>query len=92
MEDISTKLAGGGIVQTSLSEPANESGKVATFADLYGLDNKLATALFGDANGFPVPPPQAKRSSGQVADASVSRKQTAGGNDLAGSLQGFFGD
>ena len=31
----------------------DESGKVATFADVYGLDRKLAAALFGDATGFP---------------------------------------
>ena len=39
---------------TYFTAVVDESGKVA-FADLYGLDNKLATALFGDANGFPVP-------------------------------------
>jgi hypothetical protein len=26
----------------------DETGRVATFVDLYGLDNKLAVALFGD--------------------------------------------
>jgi hypothetical protein len=77
---------------TYFTAVVDESGKVATFADLYGLDNKLATALFGDADGFPMPPPQAKRPSGQVANAPGAGKQTASGNDLAGSLQGFFGD
>ena len=32
---------------------ADESGKVETFADVYGLDRKLAAAMFGDATGFP---------------------------------------
>ena len=32
---------------------ADETGKVATFADLYGLDNKMATALFGRRRGLP---------------------------------------
>jgi L,D-transpeptidase YcbB len=68
------------------------TGKVATFADLYGLDNKLATALFGDAKGFPMPPPEPKRLQGQEAGVSASAKQTVGGNALAASLQGVLGD
>ena len=30
----------------------DDSGKVETFADVYGLDRKLAVALFGDATGL----------------------------------------
>jgi len=77
---------------TYFTAVVDETGKVATFTDLYGLDNKLAVALFGDAKGFPKPPPESKRSRGQEANALVPGKQTASGNDLAGSLQGFFGD
>ena len=77
---------------TYFTAVVDETGKVATFADLYGLDNKLAVALFGDAKGFPKPPPESKRSRGQEANAPVPGNQTASGNDLAGSLQGFFGD
>jgi murein L,D-transpeptidase YcbB/YkuD len=77
---------------TYFTAVVDESGQVTTFADLYGLDNKLARALFGDANGFPMPPAQAKRSRAQEANAPASTKQTASSNELAGSLQGFFGD
>ena len=35
-----------------------DDGKVETFADVYGLDRKLAVAMFGDATGFPEPPPE----------------------------------
>ena len=55
---------GGGMV--------DETGKVKTFADLYGLDNKLATALFGNATGFPMPPPEPKKPQGEAASASAS--------------------
>jgi murein L,D-transpeptidase YcbB/YkuD len=72
----------------------DEAGKVATFADLYGLDNKLAAGLFGNATGFPLPPPDTTVPQ-EEADASPSTgaKRTASrNNDIAGSLGGFAGD
>ena len=69
----------------------DEKGKVATFADLYGLDNKMATALFGDATGFPLPPPEATRLQAE-GDAAAPVKRTAAGNDIVGWLRGFAGD
>ena len=49
----------------------DEKGKVTTFADLYGLDNKVAAALFGSAAaGFPVPPPDTTVPQTQEAEAS----------------------
>ncbi|MGA8689370.1 MAG: L,D-transpeptidase family protein [Methyloceanibacter sp.] len=77
---------------TYFTAVVDEAGKVATFVDLYGLDNKLATALFGNATGFPLPPPEPKRPQGEEADASSLAKRTATSNDIAGSLQGFAGD
>jgi murein L,D-transpeptidase YcbB/YkuD len=74
---------------TYFTAVVDEAGKVTTFADLYGLDNKLATALFGNAKGFPMPPPEAKRPQ-RGATASVSRRGTDDG--FAGSMQGFFGE
>jgi murein L,D-transpeptidase YcbB/YkuD len=38
------------------------SYKISTYPDLYGLDHKLARAMFGDAKGFPMPAIRAKRS------------------------------
>ena len=68
----------------------DESGKVETFADVYGLDRKLAAALFGDATGFPQPPPEPKR---QEVDADATPvNRSAGSSDIARSMQGFFGD
>jgi len=77
---------------TYFTAVVDEAGKVATFVDLYGLDNKLATALFGNAPGFPLPPPEPKRPQGEEADASSLANRTATSNDIAGSLQGFAGD
>ena len=66
---------------------ADEGGKVKTFADAYGLDRKLALALFGDATGFPQPPPEPPKKEPREADASP---RGAGGSDIMRSMQGFF--
>jgi len=80
---------------TYFTAVVDKTGKVSTFADVYGLDNRMATALFGNATGFPMPPPEAKGPQGEAADASSSAssaRRAANGNDIAGSLQGFAGD
>lgn len=71
---------------------ADESGKVDISADVYGLDRKLASALFGDATGFPAPPPESKQPPAGEADASTpaARRATAD-NDFTRSM-GFIGD
>ena len=76
---------------------ADDGGKVSSFADLYGLDNKMATALFGSAAGFPEPPPESRLSE-EEAEAEASTPSTsrqnrtaASHNDIAGSL-GFIGE
>jgi murein L,D-transpeptidase YcbB/YkuD len=40
---------------TYFTAVVDETGKVETFEDLYGLDRKLASALFGNASDFPPP-------------------------------------
>jgi L,D-transpeptidase YcbB len=66
------------------------TGKVATFADLYGLDNKLATALFGNASGFPLPAPESSGPQAEDVGGSTLVKRTSA--RIAGWLQGFAGD
>jgi len=70
----------------------DDDGKVSTFADVYGLDRKLATALFGDTTGFPPPPPDSKPNETQEA-SSVPRpsRRSGGGTGIAASL-GFLDD
>jgi L,D-transpeptidase YcbB len=70
---------------------ADDSGKVETFADVYGLDRKLAAAMFGDATGFPQPPPEPPKSQTQEADATPVNRG-AGRGDIMQSMQSFFGD
>jgi murein L,D-transpeptidase YcbB/YkuD len=67
-----------------------DSGKIETFADSYGLDRKLAAALFGDATGFPLPPPEPKRQEVEADATPVNRN--AGSSDIARSMQGFLGE
>lgn len=69
----------------------DDSGKVETFADVYGLDRKLAAALFGDATGFPQPPPEPPKQQNQEADATPVNRG-AGRSDIMQSMQSFFGD
>jgi murein L,D-transpeptidase YcbB/YkuD len=47
---------------TYFTAVVNDAGKVSFVADVYGLDRKLATALFRDTQGFPAPLPEAKQS------------------------------
>ena len=53
----------------------DESGKVDISGDVYGLDRKLAAALFGDTTGFPAPPPESK----QPPPGRLTRQRPPGG-------------
>ena len=72
---------------------ADEGGKVENFADVYGLDRKMAAAMFGDATGFPQPPPESKPPPLGEADASTpAAKRTTADNDMARAMSGFLGE
>jgi murein L,D-transpeptidase YcbB/YkuD len=73
---------------TYFTAVVDEEGNVATFGDLYGLDRKHAIALFGDAEGFPQPPPEPKR---RRTSASSPTRHTGEGSGVASSL-GFISD
>ncbi len=60
----------------------DDAGNVATFADLYGLDRKLATALFSDPTGFPLPTQGTKRPREEEAIASPPVKQSSTSVDI----------
>ena len=62
---------------TYFTAVVNEAGKVSVFADVYGLDRKLATALFGDAKGFGAPAPEPMQS--QERAPSSASATTFGG-------------
>jgi len=73
---------------TYFTAVVDDKGKVATFDDLYGLDHKLAPALFGTAKGFPIPPPKKKRP--YVERTYESGRAKTAGRGIAGSVQGFL--
>ena len=66
---------------------ADENGKVDTSADVYGLDRKMAAALFGDATGFPPPPPELKQPPAGEADASTpAARRASADNDFTRAM------
>ena len=69
-----------------------DDGKVDTFADVYGLDRKLAVAMFGDATGFPEPPPESKTPPGESDASTPAARRTTADNDIARAMQGFLGE
>jgi murein L,D-transpeptidase YcbB/YkuD len=72
------------VYSTYFTAVAAEEGKVTTYPDLYGLDHKLANALFGGAQGFPIPAPEAKRRS-----VSKAVRWKPPSSNVTRSLQGF---
>jgi murein L,D-transpeptidase YcbB/YkuD len=77
---------------TYFTAVADENGKVKTYADLYGIDRKLATAMFGDATGFPVPPPPKKEPRAERADSGLSTSRTESGSGGGRGFGAFFGN
>ena len=64
---------------TYFTAVVNDDGKVSTFADVYGLDRKLAIALFGDAKGFAAPAPEQKQSEATSSSSTSSWGTLFGG-------------
>jgi hypothetical protein len=72
---------------------ADEAGKIDTSADVYGLDRKMATAMFGSATGFPQPPPESKQPpAGEASASTPAARRTTADNDMSRAMQGFFGE
>jgi len=72
------------VYSTYFTAVADESLEITTYPDLYGLDHKLARALFGDAGGFSMPISKVKRRS--VSDAKRWKPPSS---NVTRSLQGF---
>lgn len=70
----------------------DDEGKVETATDIYGLDRKMAAAMFGSTTGFPQPPPEPKKPPAGEASISTSTSTRAADNDISRAMQGFFGD
>jgi len=63
---------------TYFTAVVDDKGKVATVGDLYGIDRKMAIALFGDAKGFPEPPPEPEHKDRSVAARPASSPDRSG--------------
>jgi murein L,D-transpeptidase YcbB/YkuD len=71
----------------------DDAGKIDTSQDVYGLDRKMATAMFGSATGFPPPPPESKQPPpGEASASTPAARRTTADNDITRSMQGFFGE
>ena len=74
-----------GVEGSPVTVVVDEKGKVTTFADIYGLDKKVSTALLGKSVSFPAPADSPEeQANGVQARASVPAKRTA--------ASGLFGD
>jgi L,D-transpeptidase YcbB len=72
---------------------ADESGKIDTPTDVYGLDRKMAAAMFGSTAGFPEPPPESKQPPpGETSMSTSAARRNTADNDMARAFQGFLGE
>lgn len=74
---------------TYFTAVVDEQGEVQTFADIYGLDNKMGLALFGTAIKIEPPMLEVNARVGQPNSNWRSAERTGG---LADSLAGLFGN
>ena len=65
----------------------DDQGKVRTFADIYGLDRKVAPVVLGKAASY-APPADG---SDAESNAAPAVKPKAPKENVAGSIQGLFG-
>jgi murein L,D-transpeptidase YcbB/YkuD len=72
---------------TYFTATVDEKGKIQSFDDIYGLDSKMASALFGKATKFDAPTTEAAASGGRKRSAWNSGK---GG--LTDAITGLFGN
>jgi murein L,D-transpeptidase YcbB/YkuD len=74
---------------TYFTAVVDEQGKVQTFADIYGLDNKLGSALFGKTNKIDTPQLEVNAQDSQPEPSWRSAERIGG---LADSIAGLFGN
>jgi murein L,D-transpeptidase YcbB/YkuD len=74
---------------TYFTSVVDDTGKVASFADLYGLDKKLATALFGNATASA--PPSSEINKPRVEEAGASLPPARSPSNI-GAITAFKGE
>jgi murein L,D-transpeptidase YcbB/YkuD len=99
-QQVRSLLAGGTSNVVKLNRPVpvhltyftamvDEKGKVATFADVYGLDARMASALFGKPTKFQAPTVEANDQEGRRMSSWRAVKHTGG---LTDAISGLFGN
>ncbi len=100
-EQVKSMLATGNNTVVTLNRPipvhltyftavVDEQGKLQTFADVYGLDSKIGSALFGKALKSDPPMLEASTQSGQRTSSFWRSAERSG--DLTDSILGLFGN
>ena len=72
---------------TYFTAVVDDRGKISTFADVYGLDRKVAPIVLGKATIYAAPAGDAS----SEFNAATVVKQKAPKENVAGSIQGLFG-
>lgn len=72
---------------TYFTAVVDDQGKVRTFADIYGLDRKVAPVVLGKAATYEAPADDANPES----NAASAVRPKAPKENVAGSIQGLFG-
>jgi hypothetical protein len=72
---------------TYFTAVVDDQGKVSTFADVYGLDRKVAPVVLGKAATYAAP----ADGSNPESNASPAVRPKPPKENVAGSIQGLFG-
>ena len=64
----------------------NDDGSISNFADIYGHDTRMATALFGDNVGFAYPQTSKKARENPVPSDGRAPWDEAASDDIVGSI------
>ena len=76
---------------TYFTAVVDDRGKVSAFADIYGLDRKVAPIVGGKAVASAAPAAD-DDDADAASNAAPAAKPKAGKENVAGSIQGLFGD
>jgi len=78
---------------TYFTAVVGDDGKVSSFGDIYGLDSKVAAAVLGKSEAFAATSDDATADSPQAeTETAPAPKRKAPKDEVAGSMQGMFGD
>jgi murein L,D-transpeptidase YcbB/YkuD len=80
---------------TYFTAVVGDDGKLSTFGDIYGLDRKVAPAVLGKSVAFAATGDDVSADSPQAETETApapAAKRKAPKDEVAGSMQGMFGD